>query len=64
LPARLLGLEILEPGMKKIRLDPQLWDLKWAEIAYPTPYGPIYCKMAGRMRPEVQVPDEIEVIWN
>lgn len=64
LPTRLLGLEILEPGMKKIRLNPQLWDLKWAEITYPTPYGPIDCKMSGRMRPEVKVPDAIEVIWN
>ncbi len=59
LPARISGLEILEPGMKKIRLNPELCDLDWAEMVIPSPYGAIEIKIGDEV--EVLLPEEIEI---
>lgn len=64
LPVRLLGLEVLEPGYRKIRLCPQLYGLKSAEILLPTPFGPIHCSMKKGEPANLQVPEEIEVVYN
>ncbi|CAM3758834.1 alpha-L-rhamnosidase C-terminal domain-containing protein [Marinicrinis lubricantis] len=34
-----LGVRILEPGCRTIRIEPNLGDLEWAEGTYPTPHG-------------------------
>jgi alpha-L-rhamnosidase len=34
-----LGINVIEPGCKKIKIEPHLGDLKWAEGTFPTPYG-------------------------
>ena len=34
-----LGIEIVEPGCRKIRIRPSLCDLQWVRGAYPTPMG-------------------------
>ena len=34
-----LGIRILEPGYKKIRISPDLCGLRWVEGGIPTPYG-------------------------
>ncbi len=39
LAEEVLGIHILEPGCRTIRLAPCLGDLTWAEGTYPTPYG-------------------------
>lgn len=36
-----LGVKPLEPGFRRVRIAPQLGNLKWVEGAYPTPLGPI-----------------------
>lgn len=41
LSQHVLGVVPLEPGCRRVRIAPQLGDLKWAEGAYPTPLGPI-----------------------
>lgn len=61
LPTRLLGLEILEAGMKKIRIKPQLYGLQWAEIEYPTPYGLIRCVMREGEETYLEIPKGIEI---
>lgn len=61
LPTRLLGLEILEAGMKKIRIHPQLYGLQWAEIEYPTPYGLIRCVMREGEETCLEIPKGIEI---
>lgn len=53
--------EILEPGFKKIRLNPNLYGLAWAEIKVPTPYGVIECSLKEGAAPEINIPEEIEV---
>ncbi len=62
LPARLMGLEILEPGLTKIRLNPQLFDLDFAEINMPTPYGKISVKMKSNSDIDISVPEKITVV--
>ena len=61
LPVRLSGLEILEPGFRKIRLKPCLYGLKSASIKMPTPYGEICCEMEEGKQIKLTVPKEIEV---
>jgi len=45
-----LGVHILEPGCTKIRIEPQLGDLEWAEGTYPTPLGVV--KIRHDRRPD------------
>ena len=61
LPSKLLGIEILEPGFKKIRLNPNLYRLEWAEIKVPTPYGELYYHMVQGKPDKVDIPKGIEV---
>jgi len=61
LPVRMLGLEILEPGLKKIKLNPNLYGLKSASITFPTPYGAISCELEEGQPSKVTVPDAIQV---
>lgn len=61
-----LGVEILEPGCKKVRIAPQLGDLQWAKGTWPTPFGII--ELAHAKRPDgtvesvITAPPEIELI--
>ncbi len=62
----LLGVEIVEPGCRKVRVRPYLGDLEWMEGEYPTPYGPI--KIAQRRNADglvettVTAPPEVTVV--
>jgi len=62
LPQALSGLEILEPGYKKIRLSPSLLGLSWAKVQIPTPYGRIDITLRNGEMPQIAVPEEIEVV--
>lgn len=39
LAEKVLGIRILEPGCKKVSVEPQLGNLQWVKGTYPTPYG-------------------------
>ena len=41
LSEHVLGVEPVEPGFKKVRIEPHLGSLEWAEGTVPTPYGVI-----------------------
>jgi len=65
LPFHIFGIEILEPGMKKIRLKPNLFDLEWARGKIPTPFGSIEVKLerkGGRIKCDVKAPAGVSVI--
>ena len=66
LSENVLGVKILEPGCKKIKVEPHLGDLEWAKGTYPTPYGEItvsHVKQAdGSIETTVNAPEEIEVL--
>jgi len=34
-----LGVKVLEPGCKKIKIEPHLGDLQWVKGTFPTPFG-------------------------
>lgn len=62
LPLALAGIEILEPGYKKIRLNPSLLGLESAEVQIPTPYGMIKLSLQKDQDPIVDVPAEIDYV--
>ena len=61
-----LGVEILEPGCRKVRITPHLGNLQWAEGTYPTPYGQIrirHEKQAdGSVKSSVKAPKGVKVV--
>ena len=61
LPLALTGLELLEPGFRKIRLNPSLLGLEQAHVQIPTPYGMIELHMENGKEPVISVPNEITV---
>ena len=44
LSQNVLGVKPLEPGCARVRIAPQLGNLKWVEGTYPTPRGPIHVR--------------------
>ena len=61
-----LGIQIVEPGCKTIRLTPHLADLQWAEGTYPTPHGILkvrYDKQPdGSIKSTIKVPKGVKII--
>jgi alpha-L-rhamnosidase len=55
----------LEPGFARVRIAPQLGDLKWAEGTYPTPRGPIHVRHErrpdGTIATKVEAPAGVQV---
>ena len=62
LPKALMGLEINEPGMKKLTLSPSLLGLESAKTELLTPYGKVICELKNGKEPVITYPKEIEVI--
>lgn len=61
-----LGVNIVAPGCKKIKVEPHLGDLNWVEGTYPTPYGLVHVKHTkdnkGNVISEIKALKEIEII--
>jgi alpha-L-rhamnosidase len=66
LSEHVLGVKILEPGCKTIKIAPQLGDLTWAQGTYPTPEGIIYIRHEkqedGSIVSEIEAPSGITII--
>ena len=66
LSRHVLGVEVLEPGCRKVRITPHLGDLKWAEGTFPTPFGIIKIKHEkqanGKVRSDIKVPEGVELV--
>ena len=60
-----LGVEVTEPGFKKVKIIPHLGNLHYAKGTYPTPYGAIeithMLRDDGTIKSEIFLPDEIEL---
>ena len=56
LPARLLGLRVVEPGFRRIALSPSLFGLDWADIDLPTPFGVLRARLRAGREPEIDIP--------
>ena len=63
----ILGVQILEPGCRKILVKPQLCGLKWVRGTYPTPEGVLEIEHRtqenGGVKTVIHAPKGIEVIY-
>ncbi len=61
-----LGVKVVGPGCKVIRIEPHLGDLLWVEGSFPTPYGAIKIRhdklKNGHIKSEIDAPQEIKVL--
>ncbi|MCR4621808.1 MAG: hypothetical protein K5663_06960 [Clostridiales bacterium] len=62
LPKAIMGVEILSPGMTKIRLNPSSLGLDAAYAELMTPYGPVACDVKKGGPPVVTHPRDVQVI--
>ena len=53
-----LGVEVVEPGCRRLRIDPHLGDLEWVEGTFPTPYGAV--KIRHEKAPDGMVKSRVE----
>lgn len=65
LSEHVLGIKAIEPGCRKIKIEPHLGDLDFVEGTYPTPLGVVkvkHTKMAnGKIKSEIKAPKGIEI---
>lgn len=61
-----LGVNVLEPGCRKISIEPHLGDLEWVEGTFPTPQGVLEIrhekKPDGKIKTTIKEPKGIRVI--
>lgn len=61
-----LGVQVLEPGCRKLSIFPHLGDLEWAEGTFPTPLGEVKIKVlsgsGGQTAVQVKAPEGVEVV--
>jgi alpha-L-rhamnosidase len=66
LTSAVLGVQVMEPGCRKVRIEPHLGDLQWVEGTFPTPYGVITIhherQPDGTVKTSWKGPGEVEVI--
>lgn len=66
LSSHVLGIEPAEPGFKKVRINPHLGSLEWAEGSYPTPYGPITVSHRraadGSVKSQIKLPKGVKLV--
>ena len=66
LMAHVLGVQIVEPGCKALKIKPFLGDLQWVEGTFPTPYGVV--KISHKKRPDgsietrVDAPKQVKIL--
>ncbi|MDY4213741.1 MAG: hypothetical protein SOX82_08695 [Eubacteriales bacterium] len=56
------GIEILEPGCKKVRIKPDLCGLEYIKTKYPTPFGIIEAEAEKSCTPKITVPNGIKLV--
>ncbi|MDR0902967.1 MAG: hypothetical protein LBM92_09400 [Opitutaceae bacterium] len=61
-----LGVQVVEPGCKTLKIEPHLGDLEWVEGTFPTPLGVVsisHKKGAdGKIKTEVRAPAGVRII--
>lgn len=65
LSRHVLGVQVKEPGCRRISIEPHLGDLSWAEGSYPTPYGNIQVRHErradGSLHTRITRPRQVQV---
>jgi alpha-L-rhamnosidase len=66
LTENVLGIKVLEPGCKKIKIEPHLADLEWVEGTFPTPMGILYVKHTklpdGSIKSSIKAPKGVIIV--
>lgn len=66
LTQHVLGINVVSPGCKVIKLEPHLGNLKWVEGTFPTPNGVLYVKHKmlpnGKIQTTFKAPKGIKVV--
>ncbi|MDD4698251.1 MAG: alpha-L-rhamnosidase C-terminal domain-containing protein, partial [Fermentimonas sp.] len=66
LTKHVLGIHVIEPGSKVIRISPNLGDLDFAEGSFPTPFGVVKVKHVkqteGKVVSEIEAPEEVRIV--
>ena len=66
LSQHILGIQVIEPGIKTVRIHPNLGNLKFVEGTFPTPYGDIYVKHVkqadGTIKSKIKAPEEVRIL--
>lgn len=66
LTEHVLGIQVMEPGCRAIKIEPHLEDLTFAEGTFPTPYGVVTVKHTkqpnGTIQSEINGPKEVRII--
>ena len=66
LSENVLGVKVVEPGCRVIKVEPHLGDLQWVEGSFPTPFGVVkirHDKMPdGRIKSKIDAPKGVKVI--
>jgi len=66
LSQHVLGVEVVEPGCKTVRIRPNLGDLQWVEGTYPTPVGAIKIRHEkradGKIVSKIEAPKGVKII--
>jgi hypothetical protein len=61
-----LGVQVLEPGCKKLKIEPHLGDLDWVEGTFPTPFGVVSIKHTkdanGKVKSTVKAPKGVTIV--
>ncbi|KAA6342967.1 hypothetical protein EZS27_009311 [termite gut metagenome] len=64
LTEHVLGIQVVAPGCKVIKIEPHLGDLQWVEGTFPTPYGVVSVKHVknsnGKVSTTVKAPKEVK----
>ncbi|MGE4587844.1 MAG: alpha-L-rhamnosidase C-terminal domain-containing protein, partial [Mangrovibacterium sp.] len=65
LTENILGVKVLEPGCRALKIKPHMGRLKWVEGSYPTPLGTVRIKHTrkedGTIHSEVYAPEGIRI---
>ncbi len=66
LTEHVLGIKVMSPGCKVIKVEPHLGDLQFAEGAFPTPYGIVKVKHTkganGKIQSQISGPKEVKIV--
>ena len=66
LSEHVLGVQVVEPGCRVVRITPHLGDLEWVEGTFPTPYGQIVIRHEkgadAKVRSRIDAPSEVKVL--
>lgn len=66
LTEHVLGISVIAPGCKVIKVAPHLGDLQYAEGTFPTPYGIVTVKhtrlASGKIKSDIKAPAQVKII--